>query len=258
MLIIFYVHDRDALFGLIIFFMLGTYTFIRINYIVTVIFTTPYVLILFSLLGMGSIGVAEERLLDTGIASLLAFIGSYILFPHWESVQLESYMVKVLQANKNYLQQLSAYFSGQIHSQLEYKLVRKELYVSTANLSAAFQRMLSEPKSKQRSSQEIYEFVVLNHVLSSNIASLTASITNKQQGMYAKEALQPVKKSITILQESLLQLDTSLPKDELAAATTNPPAADGIIDKQLTEQLNFIYKVSGDIGKITQKIATKM
>ena len=258
LLIIFYVHDRDALFGLIIFFMLGTYTFMRINYIVTVIFTTPYVLILFSLLGMGSIGVAEERLLDTGIASLLAFIGSYILFPHWESVQLESYMVKVLQANKNYLQQLAAYFSGQIHSQLEYKLVRKELYVSTANLSAAFQRMLSEPKSKQRSSQEIYEFVVLNHVLSSNIASLTASITNKQQGMFAKEALLPVKKSITILQESLLQLDTSLTKDELAAAATNPPAADGIVDKQLTEQLNFIYKVSGDIGKITQKITTKM
>ena len=256
LLIIYFIHDRTILFSLIIFFMLGTYTFIRLNYIVMVIFTTPYILILFSLLGLGSINVAEERLLDTGIASVLAFIGSYILFPHWESVQLESYMIKVLQANKNYLQQLAAYFSGQVHSQLEYKLVRKELYVSTANLAAAFQRMLSEPKSKQRNSQEIYEFVVLNHVLSSNIASLTASIINQQQGMYAREALLPVKKSITILQESLFQLNNEAAVKELTVSTGASTA--GKIDKQLAEQLNFIYKVSSDIGKITQKIVKKL
>lgn len=255
LLIIYFIHDRTILFGFIIFFMVGTYTFIRLNYIVMVIFTTPYVLILFSLLGLGFVNIAEERLLDTGIASVLAFVGSYLLFPHWESVQLENYMVKVLQANKNYLQQLAAYFSGNVHSLLEYKLVRKELYVSTANLSAAFQRMLSEPKSKQRNSQEIYEFVVLNHVLSSNIASLTASMVHMQPGMYTKEALLPVKKSITILQESLLQLDKDT-IEELPVATTLP-TAENKIDKQLTEQLNFIYKVSGDIGKITQKIARK-
>jgi len=256
-LILYFIQDRTVLFAFIIFFMVGTYSFIRLNYTLMVIFTTPYILILFNLLGMGSVNIAEERLLDTGIGCLLAFIGSYTLFPHWESVELENYMVKVLQANKNYLQQLAAYFSGNIHSQLEYKLARKELYVSTANLSAAFQRMLSEPKSKQRNSQEIYEFVVLNHVLSSNIASLTASLVNKEQGIYAKEALLPVRKSITILQESLLKLDKELPITEMVTSI-NLPDIEIKIDKQLTDQLNFIYKVSGDIGKITKKISTKI
>lgn len=255
LLIIYFIHDRTILFGVIIFFMLVTYTFFRVNYIVTVIFMTPYIIILFYLLGVGSVNVAEERLLDTGIASLLAFMGSYFLFPHWESVQLESYMVKVLQANQNYLQQLAAFFSGSNKSQLEYKLVRKELYVSTANLSAAFQRMLSEPKSKQRNSQEIYEFVVLNHVLSSNIASLTASMINKESRQYSKEVVLPVKKSITILKQSLLQLDNNALQEAIIPTTIHTNVDN--TDKQLTEQLNFIYKVTCDIGKITQKIATK-
>ncbi len=253
LLIIYFIHDRTLLFGLIIFFMIGTYTFIRINYIVMVIFTTPYILILFSLLGMGFVNIAEERLLDTGIASVLAFIGSYLLFPQWESVQLESHMVKVLQANTNYLQQLASFFNGNNHSPLEYKLVRKELYVSTANLSGAFQRMLSEPKSKQRNSDEIYEFVVLNQVLSSNIASLTSSLQNKEAGKFAKETLLPIKKSLLLLHESLLQLDKNM---EPAPIINGLYLSDkeNLIDRQLAEQLNFILKVSGDIRKLTQKI----
>lgn len=257
LLIIYFIHDRTILFALIIFFMFGTYTFIRINYIVMVIFTTPYVLILFSLLGMGFVNIAEERLLDTGIASILAFIGSYLLFPQWESVQLESFMIKVLQANNKYLQQLAAIFYGNKLSQLEYKLVRKELYVSTANLSAAFQRMLSEPKSKQRNSQEIYEFVVLNHVLSSNIASLTASFENNSPAQFTKEALLPVKKSLLSLQESLLHLDKNSILPDNVYYDLQPSERSAAIDQHLSDQLNFILKVSGDIRKLTQKIMEK-
>ena len=256
LLIIYFIHDRTVLFALIIFFMIGTYTFIRINYIVMVIFTTPYVLILFSLLGMGFINIAEERLLDTGIASALAFIGSYLLFPQWESVQLESYMIKVLQANTNYLQQFASFFNGNNHSQLEYKLVRKELYVSTANLSAAFQRMLSEPKSKQLNSEEIYEFVVLNQVLSSNIASLTSSFENKEADKFSKETLLEIKKSLLLLQESLVQLDKNTEAAPLINCVLNSDTGSNI-DRQLTEQLNFINKISGDIRKLTQKITSK-
>ena len=88
LLILAFIHDRSVLFTLIVFFMIGTYTFQRLNYIVMVIFMTPYILIFFNFLGMGFVNVAEERLLDTGIASLLAFLASYLLFPHWESSQL--------------------------------------------------------------------------------------------------------------------------------------------------------------------------
>ncbi len=256
LLIVYLIHDRTALFALIIFFMIGTYTFIRTNYIVMVIFITPYVLILLNLMGVGFVNATEERLLDTAIGSVLSLLASYLLFPHWESAQLESYMVNVLKANLNYLQQLIKLFSGTANSQLEYKLARNELYVSTANLSAAFQRTLSEPKSKQRNSKEIYEFMVLNHVLSSNIASISASKEINRPGLYTKEILVPIKKSITVLNQSLLQLDNNSPKEEMELATILP-TSNYKIDHHVPEQLNFIYKVSCDIGKITDEIVKK-
>ena len=214
---------------------------------------TPYILILFNFLGMGFVNVAEERLLDTGIASLLAFLASYLLFPHWESRQLDNYMAGVLKANISYLQKLADLLYGKKNS-LDYNLVRKEVFVSTANLSAAFHRMLSEPRSKQRNSREIYEFVVLNHVLSSNIAGFIAGIRGSEQ-LYSKEILQQVKRSISSLEESLQHLDKNyLPQADKIKV---PDLSNGEkqTDNQLLEQLDFIYKLTTDIRKVTQVIA---
>ncbi len=114
-------------------------------------------------------------------------------------------MAGVLKANTNYLQKLSDIICGKRNS-LDYSLARKEVFVSTANLSAAFHRMLSEPRSKQRHSKEIYEFVVLNNVLSSNIAGFIAGISGSEP-LCSKDVLQRVKQTIASLEESLQQLD---------------------------------------------------
>ena len=254
LLILGFINDKNILFALIVFFMIGTYTFVRLNYIVMVIFLTPYVLILFHFLGLGVLNIASERLADTAIASLLAFLSSYFLFPHWESRNLQGYMAGVLKSNIHYLQKLKELFYGNKISSLDYKLVRKELFVSTANLSAALHRMLSEPKSKQRHRKEIYEFVVLNHVLSSNVASLTATVFNNEQPA-SKEILHRLKRSLQILENSLGQLDASYKPDvEKEPSLLLNEARQQ--DSQLTGQLNFIYKISEDIGKLSNIIAT--
>lgn len=255
LLIISFVHDRIVLFFIMTFFMVGTYTYIRLKYIVMVIFMTPYLLILFNFLGLGILDVAGERLLDTAIASLLAFMASYFLFPYWESKQLPGYMASVLKANLDYLQKLADILCGKKNSSLEYKLVRKELYVSTANLAAAFHRMLSEPKSKQLHAAEIYEFVVLNHVLSSNIAALTASLSSNVQVMYSKEIFQPVKRSVIILEKSLQQIDKNYNNGMSKKITSKQSQENEVFDKHLAGQLDFIYKIAVDIGKVTRLIA---
>ena len=254
LLILAFVHNTNILFALIVFFMIGTYTFNRLNYIVMVIFLTPYILILFHFLGLGAANVAGERLADTAIASLLAFLASYFLFPHWESRHLQGYMASALKANIHYLLKLKELLFGKKVSSLDYKLVRKEIFVSTANLSAALHRMLSEPKSKQLHRKEIYEFVVLNHVLSSNVASLTATVNNNEHP-FSKEILKPIKRSISILENNLKLLDKSFTPDIKATDDTflineNPQA-----DIHLNEQLDFICKISEDIGKLTKVIA---
>jgi uncharacterized membrane protein YccC len=251
-LILAFIHDRNVLFALTAFFMLGTYTYQRLNYQVMVIFTTPYVIILFHLLGLGSLNIAQERLIDTGIACVLAFMANYFLFPHWESKQFKNYMISVLKANIDYLVKLKDMLSGKKISILEYKLVRKELYVSIANLSAAFHRMLSEPKSKQQDSKKINQFVVLNHVLSSNVASLSSSVKENETGSYPKGIIQQVNRSINSLEGTLQKLDPAyLPPDTEPAVPLNEKL---LPHKHLTEQLDFIYKVSIDIGKVSKGI----
>jgi uncharacterized membrane protein (TIGR01666 family) len=255
LLILAFVHNTDVLFALIVFFMIGTYTFVRLNYVVMVIFLTPYVLILFHFLGLGAANVAGERLADTAIASLLAFLASYFLFPHWESGQLQGYMANVLKANIHYLKKLKEILFGKKITSLDYNLVRKELFVSTANLSAALHRMLSEPKSKQKHRKEIYEFVVLNHVLSSNIASLTASAVNNNGNLYSKEIIQPVKRTIVSLETNLSLLDnTYIGTDPAEKDSLLLPNEKTITDYQMSEQLDFIYKISDEIGKLTRII----
>ncbi|MEO6836855.1 MAG: FUSC family membrane protein [Ginsengibacter sp.] len=254
LLLLYFIKDKSLLFGLIIFFMLGTYTFKTLNYIVMVIFLTPYILILFHFLGIGALDVASERLLDTAIGCSLSFLAIYFLFPQWESGHLKKYMADVLKANIIYLQKLKIIFTGNKISTLEYKLIRKELLVSTANLSAGLNRMLSEPKNKQKHRKEIYEFVVLNNVLSSNIASITASAYNDEK-YYPKEFSKPIDHSISILEKNLHQLDNNYFIEEKKESVSfvqdnNAPAS----DSQLKEQLQFIDKVTKDINKLVHTI----
>jgi uncharacterized membrane protein (TIGR01666 family) len=254
LLLLYFVEDKTVLFLCILFFMLGTYTFKTLNYIVMVVFLTPYVLILFHFLGLGALDVAGERLLDTAVGSALAFLASYFLFPQWESENLRGYMADVLKANIEYLEKLKIIFSGNKISSIDYKLMRKELFVSTANLAGALHRTLSEPKSKQGHVREIYEFVVLNNVLSSNIASLTAAAYNKEK-RYAKQFMVTVNNSITLLNEGLQKLGNNF-IDLKEYPPGNSFDDSQSVNIQVKEQLDFIYKISLDIKKITGTISS--
>lgn len=250
-----FVKDRDVLSGLIIFFMIGTYTYQRVNYIVTVIFTTPYILILFNLLGLPFWDIARERLLDTGIGCVLALMASYLLFPHWESGQLQTYMQQVLKANIDYLYKLKDMMCGRQIPQLDYKLVRKELYVSIANLSAAFHRMLNDPKSKQQNRRQADQFVVLNHILSSNVASLASEIKDGGEKNYPKDILQKTTRAIRTMEETLQTLDTDYEPENNSTEPVKQPSTNVSTNLQLHNHLDFINKIAGDINKTTKTFA---
>src|SRR5690606_33515723 len=68
-LILILVTDQTSLFVLLLLFMVATYSLIRINYIVSVMFMTPYILIMFSFLDMNTLTILRERIIDTLIGS---------------------------------------------------------------------------------------------------------------------------------------------------------------------------------------------
>ncbi|MBC8154858.1 MAG: FUSC family protein [Bacteroidetes bacterium] len=250
--------NTTILFAVLLLFMLISHSFQRVNYQVMVFFLTPYVLILFRFMGAGYLDIAEERVLDTLIGCVIAFLASYLLFPKWESEQVTKQMGDLLRANIDYLQKLADGLAEQAVPVIDYKLARKAVYVSSANVSSAFQRMIAEPKSKQRFRDEVQKFIVLNHVLSANIANITSALSDAPDVAYPAELLRPVRRSMAILTAYLQQIDPSHPKMESDALmplpAVHPPTDLTETDRALLDQLEFIQKISFDVAQVTDTV----
>jgi uncharacterized membrane protein YccC len=210
---------------------------------------------LFSFLGGEYKSVIEERLLDTAIGCLIAFSASYFLFPSWEAGQLKQDMQGIVRANTNYLQKIVEALSGYGINMLDYKLARKEVYLNSANLSATFQRMLSEPKSKQGAEKDIHQFVVLNHILFSNTANLSAAVFSKEERTFPSELITPGRKALNKLNEVRKKLDdeTAITPDVLRKGLPSEQIATAD-DRLIKEQLEFIYNLANDLEKTTNAI----
>jgi len=250
-----FIPNKDVEFILFIVLMIGTYSFTRLNYIVAVIFMTPYVFLLFKFLGVTSTSLVQERIVDTAIGSAIAFIAMYIILPRWELEDVPKYLAEVIRANAAYLAKIAETITGRPVSVTDYKLARKDIYVKSANLSAMFERMTSEPKSKQRKLKEIHKFVVLSHILSSYLANLSSGISAKNMHQTQPENIRLIRKSITILNDSDKKLGGKGVECVINSGSPLPEKPQLSPDEALLkEQLGFVNKISYDIARVTDEI----
>ena len=258
-IIIILIQDPTARFFILLLFMVLSFSLIRKNYILSVIFMTPYLLILFTFLGIDTMEVAQERVIDTLIGGFLAFTSSYIFLPSWEGSQVKSYMRNLLIANYNYLVKLLEMSLGKQEDVTEYKLIRKEVYVNTANLTSAFQRMITEPKSTQTSSKEVNSFIIFNHLFSSYTANLFTTVEKSNKELNGE----PIK----ILRQLLNHLSQIIQRiqDENSQNTFQersfqiPPEAledktESQEKKLIIEQLLYLKKILNDIDRILEEL----
>ncbi len=284
LLILYFIKDRAVLFVVMILFMTGTYVFLRTNYLICVTLMTPYVLLLFHLLYANDFrSVLSDRVIDTVIGSAIAFIASIFIVPSWEHEQITDYMVRVLEANAAYFRDVSAAFLGRPVTVTQYKLSRKHAFVALANLSDAFNRILSEPGNRNRLKQadKMHQFVVSNHMLTSHIATLGYYALPLPE-KYADPVYQPViqlmstrlENTIAFLQGKNRTGESRMGKEDLRILNEKMNALmdqrkveleQGIIEsdtrRQLTgfkpvvDQFNFIAKVTADIEKLSQTLS---
>lgn len=160
----------------------------------------------------------------------------------------------MLYANIRYLHQLLDYLSGEPLDVIEYKLARKQIFISSANLSRAYHHMLSEPKTIPLATEYIYRFQIHNHELYASAAALLLDGGSKKQQIILPEHKQLVAKSITFLEASIAELTTnnSIP----------PPNDERIIpvsgyrhSEILGQQLKLIHRQAKNIYLQTHKIA---
>jgi uncharacterized membrane protein YccC len=267
-------------------FMMGSYVFIRTNYLVFVTLTTPYVLLLFHLLyPIDFRTVLTDRVFDTAIGSGIAFLANILIIPSWEHERITDFMTAALEANAAYFRDVASAFLGKPASVHQYKLSRKNAFVALANLSDAFGRMLSEPRRQQKRIREMNQFVVANHMLTSHTATLAYYVSSRA-ARYGDPAYQPLvehiscrlERAVAILQDKTLpespvatKEDLRLLNDRLNKLMEQRKAELGglvttgdEIRRQLSEfkpvadQFNFILKVVSEIEKLSPPLHTAL
>ncbi|MGN0002745.1 MAG: FUSC family membrane protein [Sphingobacterium composti] len=258
-IILFTVPDVMVRFVILIVFFLIAYSLFRVNYIMAVIFMTPYVLIMLSFTGVNTLEMAKERILDTFIGGSIAFISSYIIFPNWESFQIRKNMHSLLVANYKYLAQAILLLSDKKISVIEYKLARKEVYIASANMGSTFQRLLTEPKWRQKNTKDVNRFVILNHIFSSYTATLLTQIYNTDYQYYTNEHIKLLTKSLGYLESAIAEIESpEYAKIEYVKSVEKNHSEENNEDTILiTEQLQFLAKISGDLQKNVSTLASK-
>lgn len=274
------IKNESALFAIMLLFMIGSYSFMRTRYLFSVIFMTPFVLIMFYLLDTAHFQVIlQDRVIDTAIGSVIAFGATFLLVPAWEKEQIKTYMIDAVKESITYYKNVSLPYVNETSSVLDFKISRKNAFVAQANLAGAFSRMLAEPKSKQVHSKLTHQFVVMSNMLNSHIATLSyysptlsikyrstdfspviddtldeledcIAILNKvawqeeeddhPELALNKHANELIEKRRTEIQQGLMDTDTRIRLGEL---------------KPIIDQFLFISRLAGDLKRTSQKLS---
>jgi len=170
--ILLFVQNHIIIGALAITCMVLGFTFTSINYKVGATFVTIYVVFVYGIVTPNINDVIQYRILDTVVGAGLAFLANYFFWPSWEFMSQPIYIKKSIEANRDYLNEISIFYNNKGETTSSYRLARKNAFIEIGNLMASFQRMTQEPKSKQKQVQQVYKLAVLNHTLLSSLASL--------------------------------------------------------------------------------------
>ena len=148
------------------------------NYKASATFITLSAVFIYAILSPDVLNLIKFRILDTLVGVGLSYAAMRWLWPTWEFEEIKESIEKSVKANKDFLYKITEYYQRKGNIPTSYNIARKEAFLETSNLSAAFQRMTQEPKSKQRELDKVYELVVINHTFLTSLASLSTYIKN--------------------------------------------------------------------------------
>nr|WP_315223453.1 FUSC family membrane protein [uncultured Flavobacterium sp.] len=268
-------HVALSIFSIIC--MLLGISFTQINYKISATFVTMYVVFIYGILVTDIVEVIQFRILDSLAGAILAFFANQFLWPAWEFINTPIHIENAIRANRNYLKEIADFYNKKGEVPTSYRLARKHAFVEIGNLMTSFQRMMQEPKSKQKTLPLVNKLVVLNHSVLSALASLSTYIQSHKTTS-ASESFNYIIKTIllnldhsiatlknqTILTDSFFDKeDLTLQFEEMKRKSFTRLASDDELDKEtrqakmqeaqmVIEQLIWMSNLSEKILKITQ------
>ncbi|HEX8562888.1 MAG TPA: FUSC family membrane protein [Flavobacterium sp.] len=207
------VHNPVVIGAFIVVCILLGFAFTTTNYTVGVTFVTMYVVFLYGILDPNINDVIRFRIIDTVIGAALAFGANYLFWPLWEFLNVPLHLKKSVEANRDYLKEISELYNKKGDVTTSYRLARKNAFIEIGNLMASYQRMSQEPKSKQKQIPQVYKLVVLNHTLLSAAASLGTYIQSHKTTKASEAFNVVVGTVIRHLENTIRLLDTDLSEE---------------------------------------------
>lgn len=209
------VPQHTMLFWIMAGSFLLCFSFARLNYLVSVFFTTVGLMLLYHFIAP-QLTLIGQRAIDTVIGTLIGAAAGYV-FPTWEYQLLAPQIAAALRSCRRYAKQVFA----PILDAVEYRFARRNALVELTALSASYQRMLQDPKAKQVQAHEVGELVLQCNVLVSEIAAL-AHMRSEHAGFSELAAFKSTAKTVDAALAGTLveQGDTALSatSDELFSA----------------------------------------
>lgn len=202
---IFFITNVYILLVVMLVYMLLTFTFLRSKYVYGSFFLTAFFLIAYYFFtGVNDFGILllKERLLDTIIGCILSFLSFYLIFPTWESDSVKTYLSNVIQSNIHFLAVSFRMFSGDKINIADYKLARKEIYWSLAELNGLNERILNEPRYQRPFTKELNDFSIFTHQLISYAMAFTHMLEHTSDLIYLDEHETLMNKILSKLKKS--------------------------------------------------------
>ena len=185
--LVFLINDPYVYGALGIFSLVIAFSMVQKNYRASATFITLSVIFIYAILQPDILKVIQFRVIDTLIGATLSYLAMRWLLPAWSFMEIGDTIKNGLKANTAFFKSISSYYQQKGDVPTSLKVNRKEAFLQMSNLSAAFQRMAQEPKSKQNHIDHIYELVEINQSFLASLASLSAYIQNHKTTKASKE-----------------------------------------------------------------------
>jgi uncharacterized membrane protein YccC len=146
------------------------------HYGLGVLFLTPFVVVLLNTVQPGDWELAAIRSLDTVIGGLLALLAGFLLWPSWERERLPEQLARTIAANRDYFRSVVSGYLGQRSDRASLRSLRAHAQVENTNAAAAFQRLLSEPKTRRGPIAPVYALATYNQRFYDSVTTLAVAL----------------------------------------------------------------------------------
>jgi uncharacterized membrane protein YccC len=171
--------------------LLGAYAVLTVNYLFFAIFLTDYVVVLLALLGLPADQTAVDRLIGTGVGTVLALL-AYILWPTWERCSASEKFARLILTECRFSGLLLHAWSDPGSDEAR-QAVASKLSARRARLDAdaSADRLTDEPQRPPMTRELGQALISAGHRLAITTLALEAAAGAHHTALREAEAVQP-------------------------------------------------------------------